>query len=281
LREVAVIVTDWSHIELSYVVPFYSDGTDEAPVVDLLRRYADYPSHILDVTLFVLVDDGSPATVEIPTDLNLNLRVLRVGVDIPWNQPGARNLGAAMSVSDKIFMTDVDHVLNVEAFEEMIRRRNPGRTMYKLRRNDSSQTHLKSHPNTFFLSRARFLRYYGYDEEFCGHYGFDDAMLWRWQRYHGTRFLYLPSCCIATLREMKGEIGFHSLVRSLDHNRALATQKRAEWKRYGSKAGHSRKFLSFPWTMQSEKVREGMSSTPRSARLWVDTWWWRWLLPAR
>jgi hypothetical protein len=280
LKRVAIIVNDWSHIELSYVVPFYSDGTDEAPVVDLLMRYADYPAHILDSVLFVLVDDGSPSRVEIPENIDLNLRVLRVGEDIPWNQPGARNLGAVMSASDKIFMTDVDHVLNPEAFEEMIRRRNPGRTMYKLRRKDSTGAVLKSHPNTFFLSRARFLRYHGYDEEFCGHYGFDDAMLWRWQRYHGTRFLYLPSRCVAALREMKGKIGFHSLVRSLEHNRELATKKRSQWKLYGGKAGHSRRFLNFPWGIEFERARQNTPIKPPRARFWVDTWWLRWLLPA-
>jgi hypothetical protein len=102
---VAIIVNDWSHIELSYVVPFYSDGSDISPLVDLLRHYATYPAELMNATMFILVDDGSPSKVEIPADIDLNIRVLRVDEDIAWNQPGARNLGATMSVSDQIIMS--------------------------------------------------------------------------------------------------------------------------------------------------------------------------------
>ncbi len=272
-------MNDWSHIELTYIVPFYSDGTDNPPVVNLLRRYAEYPAHILDVTLFLLVDDGSPAQIEIPSDINLNLRLLSVDEDIAWNQPGARNLGAVMAGSDKLFMTDVDHVLIPQAFEEMIRRRNPGRTMYKLRRESEAGELHRPHPNTFFCSRARFLRFHGYDEAFCGHYGFDDPMFWRWQRYHGTRFLYLPSCCKVLLQSSEHAPGFHSLKRDLDHNRQLAASKRALWKQVGPNAGHSRMFLNFKWHAEEDRARSNPIPRPRSNRWWIHTWWWRWLVP--
>jgi len=271
---------DWSHIELSYVVPFYADGTDEAPVVNLLRRYAGYPAHILDVVVFIVVDDGSPTRVEIPDDIDLNLRVLRVEEDIAWNQPGARNLGVTVAVSDKVFVTDVDHVLTPESFEYMIRHRNPGRTMFKFRRQASSGEVLRPHPNTFFLSRARFLRFYGYDEAFCGHYGFDDAMFWRWQRYHGTRFLYLPARCKVLLESAEHAPGFHSLKRDLDHNRQLAASKRALWRTYGPNAGYSRLFLNFKWHTDADRSRSTKPAPPRQMRWWIHTWWWRWLIAA-
>jgi hypothetical protein len=275
-----LIVNDWSHIELTYVVPFYADGSDKTPVIDLLRRYAAYPAEILDVTLFVVVDDGSPVNVEIPSDINLNMRLLRVDEDIAWNQPGARNLGVVMAGSDKLFMTDVDHMLTEASFKEMIRRRNPGRTMYKFQReSDTGEPH-KPHPNTYFCSRARFLRFYGTDEQFCGHYGFDDPMFWRWQRYNGTRFLYLPSRCKVLLRSAENAPGFHSLKRDLSHNKELAASKRALWKEYGPKAGHSRTFLNFKWHMIEDRARSGGAPTPKPNRWWIHTWWLRWLLPS-
>ena len=275
----AIIVNDWSHIELSYVVPFYSDGSDISPLVELLRHYATYPAELMNATMFILVDDGSPSKVEIPADIDLNIRVLRVDEDIAWNQPGARNLGATMSVSDKIIMTDIDHEMTVEAFDHMIKGRNPGRTIYKFRRETKEGGGRKSHPNTFFLSRARFLRYYGYDEEFCGHYGFDDAMLWRWQRYHGTRFMYLPACCKALLHSAEKADGFHSLKRDLDHNKKLAAEKRRLWREYGPKAGYSRLFLNFKWHAETDRVRSIAPAKPPQMRHWIHTWWWRWLLP--
>lgn len=271
---------DFSHIALSYVVAFYSDGADEPPIVDLLRRYAGYSAGILDRTMFVVVDDGSSATIAIPDDLDLNLRVFRVEDDIPWNQPGARNLGVTHAASDKVVMTDVDHYLGPDTFAHMIERRNPGRTMYKMRRETDEGEWLKPHPNTFFFSRARFLRFHGYDEEFCGHYGFDDSMFWRWQRYHGTRFLYLPSCCRAVSRTAKVSLGFHSLERQMSRNAELAARKRELWREVGPNAGHSRRFLSFTWRLELECFRSTVPPRPPRNRRWIRTWWWRWLMPA-
>jgi predicted glycosyltransferase involved in capsule biosynthesis len=38
------------------------------------------------------------------------------------------------------------------------------------------------------MSRARFLRFHGFDEEFAGHYGSEDYRFVKIQKYHGTRF---------------------------------------------------------------------------------------------
>jgi len=135
---------------------------------------------------------------------------------------------------------------------------------------------IRPHPNTFVLSRARFLRYYGYDEDFCGHYGFDDSIFRRWQRNHGTRFRYLPACCHTRRRPMS-KIGGHSLVRDLTHNRELAKKKKEIWKEYGPEAGHSRRFLNFSWRIVEDRRRANAPLPERKHRLWTKTWWWRWL----
>jgi len=267
---------DFSHIRLSYVVPMYFDDADSTSLESLLRTYATYSGDLLDRVQFVVIDDASPIPVEIPPDIEINLLLLRINDDIPWNQPGARNLGVVYSRSDKVLITDLDHEIPENTLHYVLQMRNPGRTMYKIRRLDEKNNPIRPHPNTFVLSRARFLRYYGYDEDFCGHYGFDDSIFRRWQRNHGTRFRYLPACCHTRRRPMS-KIGGHSLVRDLTHNRELAKKKKEIWKEYGPEAGHSRRFLNFSWRIVEDRRRANAPLPERKHRLWTKTWWWRWL----
>ena len=93
---------DYSHIELSYVVPVYFNTGNTSALADLLRTYAGYDSALLDRLQFIIVDDCSPTPPEIPADIDLNILLLRINEDIAWNQPGARNLGITYARSDKM-----------------------------------------------------------------------------------------------------------------------------------------------------------------------------------
>jgi glycosyltransferase involved in cell wall biosynthesis len=274
------MTADCSHIELTYVTACYFDGPGRGSVADLLRRYNAYAPAILDRIQFVLVDDASPDPVALPDDVDLNIRLLRINENIPWNQPGARNLGAVYARSDKIFMTDLDHALPEATFSTLVRRRNPGRTFYKFHRQTTAGEVLRPHPNTFFLSRARFLRWYGYDEDFCGHYGHDDPMFWRWQRLHGTRFLYLPRSQHVVYLGREGSPLDHTLARDLSHNAAVAAAKKAAWREFGAARGHSRRFLDFTWQTVADRRRSTPIPPPPQNRHWLHTWWWRWIAPA-
>lgn len=235
---------DSSHIRLSYVLPVYLDGPYIFLLEHLLRTYNAYSRDILDRVQFVIVDDGSPTPVSIPHDIDLNILLLRINEDIPWTQPGARNLGVVYSRSDKVLLTDLDHQIPEQTFAYVLKMRNPKRAIFRMRRIDERGCPIKPHPNTFVLSRARFLLYYGYDEDFSGHYGFDDTMFRRWQRNHGTRFLYLPSSCFCRTQRNSTICGHH-LKRDLAHNRTLAQRKKQLWKEFGPEVGHSRRFLDF------------------------------------
>jgi len=176
-------------------------------------------------------------------------------------------------------MTDLDHALPEPTLATMLRRRNPGRTIYKVRRQTPNGDILRPHPNTFFLSRGRFLRLYGYDEDFCGHYGHDDPMFWRWQRQNGTRFLYLPQHCHALYLGTKDTPHDHSLERNLAHNAKLAATKKTAWRQFGPARGHSRRFLGFTWQTVLDRPRSTPTPPAKPNRTWLHTWWWRWLLP--
>lgn len=264
-------------IELSYVVPVYFDQADHESLDALLRQYAAHDPWLLDRIQFVVVDDGSRVPVTLPEDLDLHLLLLRIREDISWNQGGARNLGVVYSRSDKVLATDLDHEFSEATLRHLIALRPLGRRMYRFHRVDASGKKTHSHPNSFVMSRGRFLQLYGVDEEFSGHYGCEDGMFWRWQRYNGTRFSYLPRRFPARLRAFDRDRSYHSLDRDTAHNTALKKRKQREWKLYGPYGGHSRRFLRFTWDVVEDRARRATTWTPPQNRLWKKTWAWRWL----
>jgi len=280
------VTNDKSHIALSYVTHFYLDQGDASAVVDLLRKYETYSSDVLDVLQFVIVDDCSSVKYEIP-DFNLNIRWLRITDDIKWNNPGARNLGVTYAPSDKVLLTDVDLEFPEQTLRAIIRRKECGRKFLRILRRTPDGQPDRSHPNVFVLSRARFLRLYGYDEEFCGNYGFDDVIFVKWQKYNGTRFGYLGSRFwwlggkyYKSHREIDRDRSYHSLVRDFGPNEEVWARKIEEMKTYGHDAGHSRMFLNFKWEVVNEQHRP-YEPARREDRLWQKLWYWRWLVGSK
>lgn len=272
---------DKSHISLSYVTHFYLDQQSPDAVFDLLGRYAGYAPQVLDRIEFVIVDDCSPLQVS-PPDLDLNLTWLRIVDDIAWNQGGARNLGMVYAASDKVLLTDIDHEFPEQTLAYMVKRPECGRDFFKIYRTDPVTGNLRrGHSNTFLLSRARFLRLYGYDEEFCGHYGAEDYRFVKFQKYHGSRQRYLPKKwrCIPRV-DIDREAAYHGLERDLAHNTPIDARKEHEMKHFGGDAGHSRMFLRFRWKILLERSRQ-VRLTRRKNPLWQKLWYWRWLVGER
>ena len=270
---------DHSHIELSYVTHFYLNQRSTATAFELLKKYETYDADVLDRVHFVMVDDGSPLQYEIPP-FNLNLTWLKVRQDIPWNNPGARNLGVVYAKSDKVLITDVDHDFPAETLRHMAGRGSPGKRIYKLFRKDPASGRLeRGHPNIFFLSRARFLEHFGYDEEFCGAYASDDYRFVKYQKAQGSPMPHLPRrYWCADRPKIDRAKGYHSLQRDHSFNTPVDRRKDLELAWYGHGAGHSRMFLNFQWDVLSEQRRE-VSRPRRIDRGWKQRWWLRAILP--
>lgn len=269
-------ITDKSHIRLTYVTHFYLNQNDASSVISLLRRYENYSPTLLDRIQFVIVDDGSPLTYDIPP-LNLNYTWLKITDDIPWNQAGARNLGVVYAPSDKVLMTDLDHEFPEKTLRYMVRQNECGRHFYRVFR---WGTKTRPHPNIFLISRARFLRFYGYDEEFSGHYGAEDYRFVKLQKYYGTRFIKLSKKYRCFERDdIDRNQAYHSLERDLSHNTPIDVRKKQEILTYGPDAGHSRLFLNFNWMVLHEHDRQvDIKRIKRRKRpLWKHLWYWRWL----
>ncbi|SFM96378.1 Glycosyl transferase family 2 [Izhakiella capsodis] len=264
---------DWQHIKLTYITHFYCNQGNIDSVLSLLRLYESYPEDILNSTHFVIVDDCSNIHYEVP-EFKLNLTWLRIDDDIAWNQGGARNLGVTYAKSDKILITDLDHHLPPETFSYLIRHKNPDRKFYKIYRNDAETgKRIKGHSNLFFMSRARFFRHFGYDEEFCGHYGAEDYRFVKYHKYHGSVQRYLPRHIRCNIRNIDRENSYHSLQRDLSFNTPVDLKKANEISTYGAERGHSRNFLNFKW--HTVAVFNRPDTPPKPRRLWRSLWWFR------
>jgi glycosyltransferase involved in cell wall biosynthesis len=244
------------HIKLSYITHFYCNQQNISSVYSLLEKYAGYPADILDHVHFVIVDDGSPITYETP-QLNLNITWVRICDNIPWNQSGARNVGALYAKSDNIIMLDLDHEIPAEAMRQLVKRPSCGKRLYKMYRESSDGTTVYSgHPNLFFMSRGRFFELFGYDEEFSGNYGAEDFRFVKYHKACGTLQTYLPKRIRCRERtDIDRSRSYHSLSRDLSFNTPVDSRKKMEIANYGHGAGHSRMFLGFNWEIFAEHCR--------------------------
>ena len=191
--------------------------------------------------------------VHIP-EFDLNLIWLKITDNIPWNQSGARNLGVVHAKSDKVLITDLDHEFLEETLRHMVNKKECGRNCYRISRIGKIT---KRHPNIFLMSRSRYLRFYGYDEEFAGHYGAEDYRFVKIQKYYGTRMVNLSKKyrCIDR-KDIDRNKSYHSLKRDLTHNTPIDARKKREILTYGPDAGHSRMFLNYSWKVVKNHSRD-------------------------
>lgn len=261
---------------LSYLLPVYFDQDNIASLTSLLREYSQYSPDVLDRIEFVIIDDGSPLDFTLPDDLNLNLTFARVTVDKYWNSGGAKNLGAVLASGKKLLLTDLDFVFPEATLRCLVNKRMPNSRLYKFYVKHEDGHFERPVANIMCMTRARFLGLYGYDEEFCDHYGYEDTMFYRWHRYSGTARIKLPKKYYVMRRNVDREQSYHSKTRDLTENGKIEQRKREEWKTYGVASGHSRKMLRFPWTLVAEHEREPEQPAPKDI-LWARTWHLRWV----
>jgi len=111
----------------------------------------------------VIVDDCSKEPLG-PLD---GVKVVTVTDDIKWNQPGARNLG--FHISDGwILCADIDHLVTKENMEQLENTELKRGCVYYLGREDTNSV------NIYVIHKDDFEKIGGYDEDFCGNYGYDD-----------------------------------------------------------------------------------------------------------
>jgi hypothetical protein len=266
------------HLRLAYVSHFYCNQENTNSVFELLRRYQNYEPALLDRVHFVIVDDGSPFRYQVP-EFDLNLTWLKIDKDIHWNQGGARNLGVVYARAEKLFLCDIDVEVPEHTLGYFLRRRTLGKRMDRpCLHAQSNGAYLGRHPNAFLMSRGSLLKHFGYDEEFSGHYGFEDLRFTKHQKLWGTFLGRLRrEYFVYDRSDVDRGKSYHSLYRDESDNALLNARKHFEVDWYGRHGGHSRRNLAFTWKVLADYRRA--RPAPSVDRLFKPTWYLRQIWP--
>jgi glycosyltransferase involved in cell wall biosynthesis len=191
---------------------------------------------------FILVDDFSDSEYILPQN-DLNMRLFRVTEDIPWNQGGARNLGAFNAKGEAGLFIDIDQYLYIEFLERLctsvgnLERNTLNFFRIKELTNTQNNQQLLHHPNAFVVNLMDFKVKGLYDEDFCGNYGFEDVFLVRaWQKNGGD---------VKLINEIVSEnlpFGTKDLNRDVTRNQELINEKV-----FSHQCRRSKSILRFSW----------------------------------
>ncbi|OGS34740.1 MAG: hypothetical protein A2293_03530 [Elusimicrobia bacterium RIFOXYB2_FULL_49_7] len=162
--------------ELSII---YSVYNAETSLKRHFSQWREWPESLLNNIQFIIVDDFSDNPVHFDGPNSTNHLVLRIDDDIDWNQPGGRNLGARLACAPWLLMTDADHEIKLEDCSKLIEMNKNPNEFFTFKRKYPDGTLENPHPNSFLISREQFWAFGGYDEDFCGHYGYDDILMKR------------------------------------------------------------------------------------------------------
>ena len=169
-------------ITLTIMFPYYN----QPKVLERnLSNILNYPKSIREKLHIVVVDDGSmeyPA-VDVIERMNLEskllLRLIRIDIDIPWNQPEANNIGIQSAVTEYIFRTDIDHSFDKENIIKTFNFIEAGlepSTVYFFERKaliNGTLHELSPHVNSYIIRKTDYEKINGYNEYFSGNYGDD------------------------------------------------------------------------------------------------------------
>ncbi len=175
---------------LSVIIPVY--GQHELAV---LHAWACQMNRLCPYEIIVVNDGGDPGLRDMLADSvyywTSNLLYARIEQDIPWNQPGARNLGIWLSTGDVLAIEDNDHVPTPILYEEaMALMDDPAILTVRPHRhcimladvkealaNDDLRRFplIKAGSATRIVRREVIAALKGYNEDFCGAHGGDDC----------------------------------------------------------------------------------------------------------
>ncbi len=215
-------------------------------VLDLQAQFWSGWEQVPNLEL-IFIDDGSIPPLDLK-HIPAWVRKIRILDDIPWNQPGAKNLGASLSSSPWLLFLDADQFLDKNALGELLGRlpKLAKGTIYRFNRYCAKTNRaLEIHQNCQLISKLDYENFGGYDEDFSGNYGHEDAYLERLWRLLGGKIEVLDKPHISDLSEMKTM----GLNRNDRPNELLRRRKIRYWHCIQNPIG---KFiLSHPWILKS------------------------------
>jgi glycosyltransferase involved in cell wall biosynthesis len=154
---------------ISVIIPVYHN---EKALLKSLSFIVDKFSEI------VVVFDGYKPDLELFNDPDLtNVKLIMNYPDVPWGNARARNIGAINSSNPYLLFLDCDHTFKNLFIEDEFSFINPGKA-YRFKRTYNNKTTWPS--GSLIMHRDMFFIVGGYNERFCGNYGYEDLyMVWK------------------------------------------------------------------------------------------------------
>ena len=187
---------------------------------------------------FLVVDDCSDQPLAVEHD-DLPVRTFRITTDIPWNMAGAKNLLRNQAKAPWLLFFDIDNLLPASEIKTLITSLGSlnEQTVYMFQR-IYDDVNVDSHINTFLIHRNVLNAVGGFDEDFCGHYGYEDVFFHHLLVQKGVDRILLMD-----LTFVQGSARTETLNRDMERNNILTQKKVA------SKEGTSERQLRFEWVL--------------------------------
>lgn len=204
-------------VKLSVITHVYNE---QDAVLRHLTDWLHIPEAIRQHIEFIVIDDFSDDPLVLPR-VSLNLQLVRVDDDVAWNQPGCRNLAAMLASAPWLLFFDVDNMLNPSDFAKLVSglASAPKDCLFLFKRIEAGRE-VAPHLNCFLVARSSFFRYGPYDEDFSGHYGFDDVFFRNLWRKNGGLERYIDDIAF-----IQWPMGTRSLDRDLSINQKRLVSK--------------------------------------------------------
>jgi len=175
----------------------------------------------------ILIDDCSNPELDFSDTPNW-IRKIRITSDIPWNQPGAKNLGANLASGTLLLFMDADQFFNSKDIQDLSTKlaNFEQNVIYRFKRKClRTGKILDIHQNCQLISKKDYENLGGYDEDFAGNYGHEDAYFERLWRFKGGKIVVLDEPFLSDLSELRTT----GLNRDGRHNELLRRRKMRYW----------------------------------------------------
>jgi len=194
----------------------------QEPVARQLALWQQFSPALRARLQFLVIDDHSDTPLQVDKGA-LDLRLVRVDDDIDWNMPGCRNLAATLCETPWMLFFDVDNVCSEASLQKIVDNlpRLDRNRLHVFRRTENG-VDVDPHINSFLITRQGFFKAGGYDEDFSGHYGFEDvAFRMMWRKHVGGEVLLTDIAFEQIAFRTSG------LDRDLSRNQALIARRAA------------------------------------------------------
>ena len=154
----------------------------------LKKQYEEWKKY-KDKAKLVYVDDCAPVPLVKPE----GVEAYRVLDDIKWNQGGARNLGMSKQ-KGWVLVLDMDYLVTEKNLNDILQLKLKKGTVYYFGRTGEDISY-----TLYLIHSDDFKKTGGYDEDFSGHYGWEDALFNRRvkdtlnrEAHEGIKIKYFP-----------------------------------------------------------------------------------------